>query len=205
MPTNVFYNFEYIEHQVSIQTEDRVRRVMTIEPISVGFKIKGGESYYAVFRDAPWFEIAQTPWLMEHVVPKLPQFTNQNMLDAAPGNWLIDMNHPDVKPRGQIAVEVAAFLMEAGKRSKRFAFPFVRLWANYSAFDHVCLTRLWGRRIDVPDHVPPRTYDLLQLAEQVGRPDSTFPQQDPTTRHHAESDARHCEVVFDSLMDGVAP
>lgn len=198
-PVDVFYDFEFLEHEVTLWSEDQSRKVMTIEPISIGIKVRRGPSYYAVFRDAPWADVARSPFLMEQVVPKLPQFSSQQLLDAAPGNWLFDLGHRDVKPREQIAVEVSSLLLAAYRSAPAFAFPHLRLWADYGAFDHVSLAWLWGPMKDLPPHVPMFTNDLQQYADSVGVAESEFPKQDPATAHHAGYDAAHDEIVFDFL------
>ena len=57
----------------------------------------------------------------------------------------------------------------------------------YADFDHVCLTRLWGRMIDVPEGLPMLTYDLKQEADRLG---VRLPHQ-ASGKHHALADARH--------------
>lgn len=198
MTVNIGYDFEFLEHEVLTHGADgRPRKVMTIEPISIGLKVyRGGPSYYAVFRDAPWAEISRSPFLMEHVVPKLPRLRGQFEFDVDASAQLIDPSHPDVKPHRQIAAEVSAFLLDAFNES-----PRLELWADYCAFDHVSLAWLWGTMIDLPSHVPMRTNDLMQLAASCGVAEQHLPHQDPRTVHHSGHDAAHGEVVFNHIFD----
>jgi hypothetical protein len=196
---NIGYDFEFLEHEVTTRTSaagNSERQVMTIEPISIGMSAPWGDSYYAVFRDAPWFEISRSAFLMEHVVPKLPPLRAINS-----GDWLIDLDHPDVKTRDQIASEVYEFLRGALRHAPAFTFPRLSLWADYGAFDHVSLAWLWGTMMQLPPDVPMFTHDLMQYADDLGVSESAFPAQNPATLHHAGHDSAHNLVVLDFLKD----
>nr|WP_241836236.1 hypothetical protein [Streptomyces sp. JS01] len=103
-----------------------------------------GREYYAValkLADPSWRgrvfrrKVRQHTWLMENVVPNLPQPHGDWRLHM-PERWLFNYRDPAVKSRPRIAREVAEFIRAAG--------PDVELWANYGAYDHVALAQLWG-------------------------------------------------------------
>lgn len=148
--------------------------------ISIGMVTEGGREYYAINADMPVKKIAEHDWLMGNVVPHLPRLYGDTRRHAEHRNPLgINWDHPDVKPRDQIADEVKAFIL---------AVPDVELWAWYGAFDHVALAWLYGPMSKLPDGIPMWTNDLRQERLRLGDP--VMPDQ-KSGEHNALSDARH--------------
>jgi hypothetical protein len=173
--TRCFYDTEFIEDG------------KTIDLISIGIVDDSGREYYAVAEDAPWKRIKKHDWLMANVVPHLPQLHGDDR-NLRPRKWLIDMRDPAVKPRGQIAREVRNFFLGAESE--------VELWANYCAYDHVCLAQLFGTMMDLPKSVPMFTCDLQQELRRRGNP--PIPAQE-STEHNALADARYVRDVMAAL------
>lgn len=166
----------------------------TIELISIGMVCDDGREYYAVNAAlvARWGSgrrlrrrIQKHKWLMENVVPHLPQPHGDWRLHM-PQSWLFNYWDPAVKPHERIADEVAEFIRAAG--------PDVQLWANYGAYDHVCLAQLWGRMIDLPEGVPMFTCDIQQERARLGLSWDDLPKQE-SGEHNALADARHNQTV----------
>jgi 3'-5' exoribonuclease-like protein len=145
----------------------------TIDLISIGILAEDGREYYAVSSEFPEHKLLANRWLVENVWPHLPHDGPR-----------LDTSHPDVRPRHRIAREVYDFFLPATDPD---TLPHVELWGFYADFDHVCLTRLWGRMIDVPEGLPMLTYDLKQEADRLG---VQLPHQ-ASGKHHALADARH--------------
>lgn len=158
----------------------------TIDLISIGMVTEDGREYYAVNRDAPWKRIKKNDWLMQHVVPSLPQ-PHGDWINQMPKRWLIDFHNPAVKAKATIAAEVQAFITSD---------PDPQLWAWYAAYDHVALAQLFGRMIDLPDGVPMWTNDLKQEHARLGSP--AMPQQQSGV-HNALADARHVMAMDTTL------
>lgn len=164
----------------------------TIELISIGIVAEDGRELYLVNRDAPWRRIKKHAWLMANVVPKLPQ-PHGDRRNQVPKRWAIDMWHPAVKSRQNVANAVKDFLLN----------PFhvngpIELWANYAAYDHVALCQLFGRMIDLPDGIPMFTNDLQQAVRRAGNP--KLPAQ-AAGLHNALDDARHLRDCFTLLSE----
>ncbi|MFD9632842.1 3'-5' exoribonuclease domain-containing protein [Streptomyces violascens] len=157
----------------------------TIELISIGMVCDDGREYYAVNRDMPVRKIRKHEWLMTNVVPSLPRAHGDRRL-TMPKRWLFDYVSPLVKHRSQIADEVMDFIRAAG--------PDIELWANYGAYDHVCLAQLWGRMIDLPEGVPMFTHDIQQERARQGLAWDDLPKQE-SGEHNALADARHNQTV----------
>ncbi|MFB7707868.1 3'-5' exoribonuclease domain-containing protein [Streptomyces sp. NPDC056105] len=165
-----------------------------IDPISIGMTADDGREYYAVnalLAERSWRgwrlrrRIRKHKWLMENVVPHLPQ-PHGDWRNQMPQSWLFNYLDPAVKPIERIADEVMDFIRATG--------PDVELWASYGAYDHVALAQLWGRMIDLPEGVPMFTHDIQQERARLGIPWDALPQQE-SGEHNALSDARHNQTV----------
>lgn len=144
----------------------------TVELISIGIVAEDGREYYAVNLNADWDAIKKNYWLMLNVIAQLPPVSE----------W---------KPKEQIRDEVYTFLTED-------AHP--DLWAWFAAFDHLCLSQLWGRMIDVPAPIPQFTNDVRALVNWTGI--TRLPSQ-VAGKHDALQDARHVKAMFDHIMSEV--
>ncbi|MEU3260947.1 3'-5' exoribonuclease [Streptomyces albidoflavus] len=175
---NLFYDLEFLENG------------RTIDLISIGMVTADGREYYAVNSDAPWDRINNHPWLMRNVWPHLPLRGHKSGLVTVGGTTevqlttpgVVDTSDTQVRPHWVIANEVRDFIQAAG--------PDVELWANYGAYDHVCLAQLWGRMIGLPEGVPMFTHDIQQEARRQGLRWDDLPQQE-SGEHNALADARH--------------
>ena len=181
--TLYWYDTEFLEDGV------------TIELISIGIISSDGREYYAVSdectRGKLQRRIRKHDWLMANVVPSLPRPHGDWNLHM-PKSWLFNYDAYEVKSRERIAAEVAEFLL---------ADDEPELWAYYGAYDHVVLNQLWGPMVGHPDGIPMWTNDLMQLWQQVGKPD--MPEQ-PEGVHNALADARHNKVRYEFLQSVAA-
>lgn len=137
----------------------------TIGLISIGIVAEDGREYYAVNLDADWAKVRAHDWLTENVVSQLPSSIE----------W---------KPKEQIKREVTAFLL-AGE-----SLP--ELWAWFAAYDHVVLSQLFGRMLDLPKGIPMYTHDLrayIDYGEGIMLP------QQQSGQHDALEDARWVQVA----------
>ncbi|MEU0941080.1 3'-5' exoribonuclease [Embleya sp. NPDC005971] len=160
--------------------------------ISIALVAEDGREYYAVNRNMPASEIRRHPWLMDNVVPSLPQ-GHGDRRNHMPKHWLFDYEDSTVKRARDIAHEVRRFLT---------ATPDLELWAWYAAFDHVALAWLWGPMSNLPDGIPMWTADIRQECARLGLTDDDMPQQEDGV-HNALADARH-NLVRMRFLDQVA-
>lgn len=160
----------------------------TIELISIGIVADDGREYYAVNSDAPWKRIAKHQWLVENVVPSLPElFGDSRMYYGRKGPLgIVDFQHRDFKPKTQIADEVRAFLL-AGTKPE--------LWAYFAAYDHVALCQLWGTMVDLPAGIPMWTHDLKQEIDRL----VAAPPEQADGHHNALDDARWVDRTWQWL------
>lgn len=190
----VYYDAEFIEDG------------HTIDLISIGMVADDGHEYYAVSSEFSMAALAANPWLVENVWPSLPRIGGDARMHIPTRGLfgrprphhkllgdLFDRNAPEVKPRAVIAREVADFLLGADHR-RTMMVPYLELWADYGAYDHVALCQLYGPMIDLPEGVPMFTHDLRQEVARLGLKDSDLPQQ-AAGHHNALADARHNLVI----------
>lgn len=146
---------------------------VTIDFISIGIVREDGATYYAVNEDADWARIHEHEWLMANVVNQLPP----------PFEW---------RPKSVIAADVRDFLLSDGTPE---------LWAWFAAYDHVVLSQLFGRMLDLPTGMPMFTNDLRSLIDWVGV--KVLPQQ-TGGNHDALEDAKHLKVRFEYVTSLLA-
>lgn len=158
-----------------------------IEFLSIGMVCEDGRELYAINADMDQRKVREDPWLSKNVWNQFP------LVDPEPGirggtHRRLDIHHPDVRPKKQIARLVLDFVK---------ATPEPNLVAYYSAHDHVVLCQLWGRMVDMPSGVPWDTDCLRQEAKRLGSPQ--LPHQE-SGEHHALHDARHTQAIHQHLV-----
>jgi hypothetical protein len=166
-PRRVFYDTEFIDDG------------RTIRLISIGMVDEDGNTYYAVVNDVEVMHDAMRhPWLPDNVMVHLPGRETHGTDGTWWWNW--DRAHKDfdaVKPRAQIAAEVAVFLLAPG-------VP-VELWAWFAAYDHVALSQLFGTMVGLPSGIPMFTHELVQRWKESGQPEKPVQH----SAHNALTDA----------------
>lgn len=194
----IYYDTEFVEDG------------STIDLVSIGMVAEDGREYYAVSSQFDLKRFAANEWLMDNVWPSLPQVRGDarmmvlsSMREGASAyrrvRRLFDAHADEVKPRAVIAREVADFVLGADREATH-QLPYVELWANYGAYDHVVLCQLWGRMGSLPEGMPMFTHDLQQEAARLCIKGSYFPSQ-AVGHHNALADARHNRVVGEFLRE----
>lgn len=158
----------------------------TIDLVSIGIVAQDGREYYAVSSEFDQILLRARTWLCNNVWPSLPKVVHPNV-----SLGVLDLNHPDVRPRVRIAAEVAEFLRvgltEGGAQAE--------LWSWYPAYDHVVLAQLFGPMDDLPKHIPWRTNDVEQEAERL-EITGLLPDK-PEGQHNALVDARYHRQLWE--------
>ena len=178
----VFYDTEFHENGVK----------RPIELISIGMVRDDGAEYYAVNREVQWWAVFQNVWLRENVLPHLPG-TIKDFHNGG-GDFRPDFDSGLYKTRAQIAQEVADFTYVQYGQTREST----QLWAHFSDYDHVVLSQLFGRMIDLPDHMPMYTRDFQQVTDML-MPGHVWPQQEGD-EHDALADARWLRDRFEDLQ-----
>lgn len=146
----------------------------TIEFISIGIVAEDGREYYAINEGADWGRIKENSWLMQNVVPQLEQ--------------------EFYKPKAQIASEIQEFILSDLNDTPE-------LWAWYAAYDHVVLSQLYGRMLDLPSGMPMYSHDLRAFLDYTNV--KKLPYQEKG-EHNALEDARCLRDRFEYVVRVVA-
>lgn len=158
----------------------------TIDLISIGMVREDGRELYAVSSEFDQAAVIRNGWLMANVWPTLPTIKPPR---GQRGTTRLDLAHPHVRPRAQIARMVADFILST---------PNPELWAYYSAYDHVALAQLWGPMINLPAGIPMQSDDIVTAAKLAGLTPKHLPKQ-ADGHHNALADARHNRVMAEHI------
>ncbi len=183
----VFLDTEFIEHP----PQDGIPP--TVDLVSVGaVDVDTAEAYYAVVDDPDLDVLLDRPFLRDHVAPHLPWRPAADEHPAAGlvrlgGGVVFDDTHPDVRPRKQIAAELADFL---GTPDDLIG---TRIFANYGAYDYIVVQWLFGGAAGKPSTLPWHFDDLQTWlwANDTSEREPDVPRQQPDEAHHALADAVH--------------
>jgi hypothetical protein len=112
------------------------------------------------------------------------------------GRLAWDIQHVDyhrVLPNEVIAGLWRDFVLDA-QGDNEFDKP--ELWAYYGAYDHVVVSQLFGRMLDLPDGHPMYTMDIKQRWHNEGKPG--LPKQEANA-HRALDDARWNKLAYEYI------
>ncbi|UVK60052.1 DnaQ-like exonuclease [Streptomyces phage Spilled] len=159
--------------------------------ISLGAVRDDGERLYLITNNLYVLNRAnENPWLRENVISHLPVKQNDD------GSLSWDTQHPDyarVLPNEAIAGLWRDFVLDY---DPAYEFDKPELWAYYGAYDHVVVSQLFGRMIDLPDGMPMYTMDIKQRWHNEGRP--PLPEQEGS-EHNALADALWNQIAYNYL------
>jgi hypothetical protein len=167
----VFYDTEFIDDG------------RTIDLISIGAIDDAGREFYRVVADANWSAASRHPFVREHVLPQLPG----GWVSERHRLWHPDLDAPEMAMHDEIGDEFLTWVMEGVPSGE--TYDDVRLWAYYSAYDHVALAQLYGPMAQMPNVLPFWTGDLRQRMDDLGISKEALPVQDKG-HHNALDDAR---------------
>lgn len=134
-----FFDFEF--------EEKSYHNGVAIEIISLGITDLNGNNLYLVNKDYNWYD-CKNKWLLENVRPYL----NVNSEDIFEKNYYVNFN--DFK---NILID---YFNETSD-------GVIELYGYFADYDHVCLSSIFGRMIDLPEFMPMYTKDLKQYCDDL--------------------------------------
>lgn len=172
-----FYDTEFIDNG------------RTIDLVSIGIVAEDGRELYAVSAEFDIRAMRDNQWLMENVWPSLPNtLHDQGTRCAVCPKWgHLDLDHPDVRSRGQIARAVRDFLLVDDNP---------HLWSWFPSYDHVALAQLYGTMANLPQGIPMRTNDIQQELDRLGILDDQLPHRKTGSAHNALGDAHYHRELY---------
>jgi 3'-5' exoribonuclease-like protein len=179
---NFHYDWEFKEDGV------------TIEPISLGMVDDNGRELYMIygpavtaFRQREYFNdrkdglgLDQTDlWLRDNVFNHIPESDVDKY-----GYW-------DKRSMAECVYDFICDGLSYGQQAE--------LWGYFAAYDHVCLSQLFGRMIDLPPPMPMFTNDLMTLGKLPnGRWMQKPSRPSDLPEHHSLMDAKYQKLVFEA-------
>jgi hypothetical protein len=194
-----FHDWEFLE----MGPEEPIR------PLSVGMAREDGAELYIVIKNTEALRLSMQkhPWLCENVLPYLP--VEMGGCFSYPG---YDFDHEDaqaIKEPALAAAMIRNFVLCTGPYPSRWTqHPGMdegpaELWGWYSAYDHVCISQMFGTMAQLPPGFPMYTRDLRQECDRLGMTD--LPKMPGAREHHALDDAREIRWRFEHLGEWFNP
>lgn len=162
----------------------------TIEPISLGMVADTGDDLYLIyipavraFREREYFgSLDKTDlWLRDNVFNHIPES---------------DVEEYGCLTKTEMAKKVYNFIDDNNPGSQ-----VPELWGYFAAYDHVCLSQLFGRMIDLPPPMPMFTNELMTIGKRPGGWKAKPPRPRELPEHHSLMDARYQKLVFEAWND----
>lgn len=160
---------------------------ITIEPISMGMVDDDGRFLYMIYRPAvrafherEYFGgMDQTDlWLRDNVFNHI----NEESLDIF-----------GFDTKQEMATRVYDFICDGLSYGEQ-----AELWGYFAAYDHVCLSQLFGRMIDLPAPMPMFTNELMTIRKGRSKP----PRPSNLPEHNSLMDAEYQKLIFEEWYDG---
>jgi hypothetical protein len=165
---------------------------ITIEPISLGMVDDNGRELYLIntaavraFQEREYFNKLDSTdiWLKANVF--------NHISEADIEQYGLGVSDPGLF-RTKAATHVYNFILDGLGYS-----DVPELWGYFAAYDHVCLSQLFGRMIDLPSPMPMFTNDLMTIGRKPdGRWKAKPPRPDSLPLHHSLMDAKYQQLIF---------
>lgn len=160
---------------------------ITIKPISLGMVSDDNRELYIIntdeiraFQDRDYFsKLDQTDlWLQENVF----KYISEEDIEK----YGYSFKHE----RARVAQIVYDFIMDVDFSKE----DDIQFWGYFCSYDHVCLSQLFGRMIDLPPGMPMWTNDLMTI-----RNGQQWPKRPAElSHHHALMDAKFQKLMFET-------
>lgn len=159
---------------------------VTIEPISLGMVADNGKELYMIYRPAvrafderEYFGQFDTTdlWLKDNVFNHLP--------------WR-DVEDFGYEAKEEMGRAVYNFICDNTPYSE-----IPELWGYFASYDHVCLSQLFGRMIDLPAPMPMFTNELMTIGRTATGFRAKPPRPNSLPEHHSLMDAKYQKLIFE--------
>lgn len=163
-----YLDLEFHEHKKPVKFFGvTMKKVWTIDLISIGIVCEDGREYYAMNRDLNLKYAKKDKWLKENVLDKLPEKTPLYPPHGSPRIYQESMRW---LPLQQIKEEIIHFV--GGIPDWDESGDFIRytngepeFYGYYSDYDWVAFCWIFGRMIDLPNGFPMYCVDLKQMLD----------------------------------------
>lgn len=146
----------------------------TIDLISIGIVSEDGWSLYKVSKDFDFRKAWADKWIRENVLKPIHKENTYKEGHCRRTKAFTKLNcefliYKYGASNKEIANQIKEFLSPKKDRYNEFgkyrtSNPILHGW--YSAYDHVVLSQLFGRMVDLPEYMPMYTRDLKQMFDE---------------------------------------
>ena len=168
-----FIDTEFHEHKKPVKFLGiTIKKVWTIDLISIGIKCEDGREYYAINRDLNLKYAKKDSWLKKNVIDKLPAKRELYPPHGSPRLWQESMRW---LPMEQIKQEVIDFCGGKSEITNDYdGKPYYEYKNNdlpefygyYGSYDWVVFCWIFGRMLDLPNGFPMYIKDLKQMLDE---------------------------------------
>jgi len=168
-----FIDTEFHEHKKPVKFLGiTIKKVWTIDLISIGIKCEDGREYYAINRDLDLKYATKDSWLKKNVIDKLPAKRELYPPHGSPRLWQESMRW---LPMEQIKQEVIDFCGGKSEITNDYdGKPYYEYKNNdlpefygyYGSYDWVVFCWIFGRMLDLPNGFPMYIKDLKQMLDE---------------------------------------
>lgn len=165
-----FIDTEFHEHKKPVKFLGiTIRKVWTIDLISIGIVCEDGRHYYAMNRDLNLKHARKNKWLKENVLDKLPE--KQPLYPGNGGSPRIWQESMRWLPMSQIKQEVIDFCGGKAEWDESGSFYAYRdgtpeFYGYYADYDWVVFCWMFGTMMDLPNGFPMYCKDLKQMLDE---------------------------------------
>jgi len=170
-----FIDTEFHEHKRHVKFLGiTIKKVWTIDLISIGIKCEDGREYYAINRDLNLKYAKKDSWLKKNVIDKLPAKRELYPPHGSPRLWQESMRW---LPMEQIKQEVIDFCGGKSEITNDYdGRPYYEYKNNdlpefygyYGSYDWVVFCWIFGRMLDLLDTVLPVKTIMKQMLDEYG-------------------------------------
>lgn len=165
-----FIDTEFHEHKKPVKFLGiTIKKVWTIDLISIGIKCEDGREYYAINRDLNLKYAKKDSWLKKNVIDKLPAKRELYPPHGSPRLWQESMRW---LPMEQIKQEIIDFcggkLFQDDFGNVGYEYPngTPEFYGYYGSYDWVVFCWIFGRMLDLPNGFPMYIRDLKPILDE---------------------------------------
>lgn len=165
-----FIDTEFHEHKRPVRFLGiTIKKVWTIDLISIGIVCEDGREYYAINRDLNLKYAKKDSWLKKNVIDNLPAKRELYPPHGSPRLWQESMRW---LPMEQIKQEVIDFcggrLYQDDFGNSGYEYPngTPEFYGYYGSYDWVVFCWIFGRMLELPNGFPMYIKDLKQMLDE---------------------------------------
>lgn len=166
-----FIDTEFHEHQKPVKFLGiTLKKVWTIDLISIGIVAEDGRTYYAINRDLNLKHAKKNKWLKENVLDKLPSKQELYPPYGSPRLWQESMRWLPMKQIQQEIIDFCGGKLQSDDFGNHFYEyknnDYPEFYGYYGDYDWVVFCWIFGTMMQLPNGFPMYSKDLKQMLDE---------------------------------------